>query len=176
MTIFDSWTSLGRTAIAGAAAYAVLVLVLRVSGKRTLAKLNAFDLVITVALGSTLASVLTARDLPLADGIFSLLLLVGLQYGVAWASVRSGPFRRAVRSEPELLLHHGTYLDEALRKARPTRDEVLAAIRQAGIADIGGVQAVVLETDGSISVIGASGGAGSASTPAGVHRAPPGPA
>jgi uncharacterized membrane protein YcaP (DUF421 family) len=55
---FDSWAQVGRVVLVGAATYGVLVLLLRVSGKRTLAKLNAFDLVVTVALGSTLATVL----------------------------------------------------------------------------------------------------------------------
>lgn len=172
MNYFDSWASLGRTAMAGIAAYGVLILMLRLSGKRTLAKLNAFDLVVTVALGSTLASVLTSRTLPLADGLFALLLLVALQFSIAWLSARWAGLRRLVKSEPELLLHDGTYLDEALREARLTRDEVRSAVRQAGIADVDTVRAVVLETDGSISVIGPSGGDAIASSLADVRHVP----
>ncbi len=61
---FDTWTGLGRTVVVGTLAYAALVLILRVSGKRTLSKMNAFDLIVTVALSSTLATVLLARDVP----------------------------------------------------------------------------------------------------------------
>ena len=172
MIFFDSWAGLGRTALAGVVAYAALLLLLRLSGKRTLAKLNAFDLVVTVALGSTLASVLTSRDLPLADGLFALGLLVALQFVIAWVSVRSAGFRRLVKSEPELLFHHGTYLDGALRQARLSRDEILAVVREAGIEDVAGVRAVVLETDGSISVIGPSGGPAHASSLTDVRRPP----
>ena len=54
---FDSWTALGRVLLVGTLAYVALVAILRISGKRTLTKLNAFDLVVTVALGSTLATI-----------------------------------------------------------------------------------------------------------------------
>ena len=65
---FSGWESLLRTLVVGALTYVVLVAFLRVSGKRTLAKMNAFDLVVTVALGSTLATVLLSKDVALADG------------------------------------------------------------------------------------------------------------
>ncbi len=76
--LFDSWLSLGRTAVVGVLAYLALVLLLRVSGKRTLSKMNAFDLVVTVALGSTLATVLLSTDVALATGILAFTLLIGL--------------------------------------------------------------------------------------------------
>ena len=155
---FDSWASLLRVVIVGALAYASLVLLLRVSGKRTLAKLNAFDLVVTVALGSTLATVLLNRSVSLAEGITAFLLLVGLQYGVAWLSVRSKSFGGMVKSEPTLLLHRGHFLEGAMRQQRVTREEVVSALRSSGVARPDGAAAVVLETDGSLSVIAASGG------------------
>ena len=64
MNFFDNWQSLAHTAWSGLLAYTLLVVLLRTSGKRTLSKLNAFDLVVTVALGSTLASVMTSDRLP----------------------------------------------------------------------------------------------------------------
>lgn len=67
----------------GVLAYVALVVLLRVSGKRTLSKMNAFDLVVTVALGSTLATVLMAKDVALAEGVFAFALLIGLQLFVS---------------------------------------------------------------------------------------------
>ena len=75
--LFDTWFGLVRIVVVGTAAYAALVLILRVSGKRTLAKLNAFDLVVTVALGSTLATVLLSKSVALAEGLLGFALLVG---------------------------------------------------------------------------------------------------
>ena len=96
-----------RTFVVGTLAYVFLVGSLRVSGKRTLAKLNAFDLVVTVAYGSTLATVLLSEKVALAEGVAALLLLIALQYLVTALSVRSRAFARAVRSEPSLLLRNG---------------------------------------------------------------------
>lgn len=151
---FDSWTGLLRVAVVGTLAYAALVALLRVSGKRTLAKLNAFDLVVTVALGSTFATVLLSKDVALAEGVLGFAVLAGLQWVVAWLSLRSPRFGQLVKSEPRLLLHRGRFLDGAMRAERVTRGEVLAALRNAGVTDPAQAGAVVLETDGSLSVIG----------------------
>ena len=149
----ESWESLAWTAFAAAAAYISLVVFLRISGKRTLSKLNAFDLVVTVALGSTLASVITSDRLPLANGLLALALLIFLQYAVAWANLRAGWFRRVVKSDPTLLVYRGALLEDALRRSRVGRDEILSAARGAGVRRLGELAAVVLEPDGSLSVI-----------------------
>lgn len=169
---FDSWQVLLRTAIVGVMAYATLVILLRVSGKRTLSKMNAFDFVVTVALGSTLASILTGRDVALAQGALAFALLIGLQFLITWSSVRVRWIRRTVTGEPVLLLYRGGYLQESLRHARVTEDEVQAAVRSAGVASLGEVEAVVLETDGSFSVVRGSGDTG-ASSLAGLKRPDP---
>ena len=80
---FDSWAELGRVTVVSVCAYAALVLLLRVSGKRTLSKMNAFDLVVTVALGSTFATVLLSKDVALAEGVLAFALLISLQFAVA---------------------------------------------------------------------------------------------
>ena len=77
---FDSWGGLVRVALVGVLAYSALVLLLRVSGKRTLSKMNAFDLIVTVALGSTLASIITSKDVALAEGMVAFVVLIGLQF------------------------------------------------------------------------------------------------
>jgi len=139
--------------LVGTAAYLALVLVLRLSGKRTLAKMNAFDLVVTVALGSTLATVLLSKDIPLAEGITAFALLALLQYVVTWSSVRFSAIRHLVRSEPALLFHDGTFLQSVLRKQRVTEQEVHQAMRSQGIGSLEDVAAVVLETDGTFSIL-----------------------
>lgn len=154
--VFDGWVGVARTVVVGILAYLGLVAMLRVSGKRTLSKLNAFDLVVTVALGSILATILLSRDVPLVDGLVAFALLIALQFAVAWTSVRLPWFRGMVASEPTLLMHRGRMLDDALRRARITPEEVRSAIRGAGMLDLDGVEAVVLEPDGSLSVVGSS--------------------
>lgn len=154
--LFDDAYGLLRVAIISVLAYGALVVVLRVSGKRSLAKLNAFDFVVTVALGSTLATVLLSGDVAFLEGATAFAMLAALQWLVSRLSVRWEPFAKAVRSEPRLLAENGCYCDSAMRLERVTQPEVEAAIRQAGIGRIEDMGAVVLETDGSISVIGRS--------------------
>lgn len=167
--LFGGWDSLLRTLVVGVLAYSALVVFLRVSGKRTLSKMNAFDLVVTVALGSTLATVLLARDVALADGALAFALLIGLQFAVTWSSVRARWVRQLATGDPLMLLYRGNILPAALLEARVTEDEVRAAIRSAGLASLDKVHAVVLETDGSFSVVQRDEG-GSGSSLAGVNR------
>ena len=150
---FDSWSVLGRTLIVGVLAYLALILLLRISGKRTLSKMNAFDFVITVALGSTLATVLLSTSVALARGILAFAILIFLQLAITWLSVRSPAVRRLVKAEPTLLVHKGNLLRGAMRSERVTEDEVLAALRTGGVAAIEDVEALVLETDSSFSVV-----------------------
>lgn len=151
--LFDDWSVLLRTAVIGVLAYVSLVALLRVTGKRTLSKMNAFDFVVTVALGSTLATILLSKDVALAQGALALALLVGLQFVITWSSVRARWVRRLVTGEPSLLLYRGAFLPDALRRVRVTEDEVRAGIRSAGLAALDDAEAVVLETDGSFSVV-----------------------
>ncbi|MCA9155919.1 MAG: DUF421 domain-containing protein [Planctomycetales bacterium] len=151
---FDNAFSLFRTLVMGVLAYVCLIILLRVSGKRTLSKMNAFDLIVTVALGSTLATVLLSKDVTLAQGSLAFAVLVGLQFAITWTSVRWRWVRKLVTGEPTLLLYDGRLLQSELRRTRVTDDEILAAIRAAGSAVVEDVAAVVLETDGSFSVMG----------------------
>lgn len=153
---FDDWQSVLRIVVVGSSAYSVLILWLRLTGKRTLTKWNAFDLVVTVALGSTLATVMLSRTTALVEGIVALGLLVALQFGITWLAVRTGLVDRLIKARPTLLLRRGCFLDDALRRQRVTREEVRAAVRGAGIGALDDVEAVVLETDGSVSVVGRS--------------------
>lgn len=150
---FDTWQGLGRVVVVGVLAYTALVIFLRISGKRTLSKMNAFDLVVTVALGSTLATILLSQDVALAEGLLALLLLISLQFIVAWLSVRVPTIQRLVKSEPTLLFHQGHMLQSALRSQRVTPEEIRAAIRTQGVSQMSEVEAVILETDGSFSVL-----------------------
>jgi uncharacterized membrane protein YcaP (DUF421 family) len=151
--VFESGSALLRTLVVGSLAYLTLVLLLRVAGKRTLSKWNAFDLVVTVAFGSTLATALLSKDTTLAQGVLAFGLLVGLQWGITWLSVRSLAVERWVKAQPRLLLFRGRLQKEALRQERVTESELRAALRARGITALEDVEAVVLETDGSFSVL-----------------------
>lgn len=150
---FESWFALIRILVVGVGAYAALIITLRISGKRTLSKWNAFDFVVTIALGSTLATVLLSKDIVLIEGVLAFIILISLQFLITWLSVRVNWIENIVKSRPELLMTNGVMREGALKRTRVSESEVLAAVRAAGIGSTTDVDAVVLETDGSFSVI-----------------------
>lgn len=151
--MFNSWSALAHTLIAGSLGYAVIIFLLRISGKRTLSKWNAFDFVVTIAFGSILASMLLSRDTSLLQASLGFGLLTLYQFILTWVAARSDLVQSLIKAEPTLLFHQGQFRSSALRQERVAEGEVLAAIRSKGIGDIGQVDAVILETDGSFSVI-----------------------
>ena len=150
---FNGWESLIRTLVVGILAYCTLVLFLRIAGKRTLSKMNAFDWVVTVALGSTLATILLNQDVALAQGALALALLIALQYVVTWSSVRSQRVRKIIAADPSLLVYQGQYLESTMLKERVTKEDVMAAIRASGHSSVADVGAVILATDGEFDVV-----------------------
>ena len=151
--LFQGWGGVARVLFTAVLVYVALVAMLRVSGKRTLAKLNAFDLVVTVAFGSTVATTLLNRQVPVAEGVAALGALIALQYVVAWSSLRWPFFRRAIRSEPTVLLRRGEPLSRPMRRERITEDELMSAVRDAGGRSFAEAEAVFLESDGTLTAI-----------------------
>lgn len=150
---FHTWSDIVRVLAVGTAAYLTLVVVLRLSGKRTLAKLNAFDFVVTVALGSTLATILLNSTVSWAEGAAALLALAGLQLIVALGASRLPVLRGVLTARPTLLVRDGVLLGDAMASQRVGVAEVRQAVRTSGHGALSAIGAVVLETDGSLSVI-----------------------
>src|SRR5699024_1047028 len=120
---------------------------------RTLSQLNAFDFVVTVALGSILASVLLDSTLSFTEGVTALALLGGLQFSVASISSRWPRTQNIITADPVLLLADGQIRHEAMRRNRLTESEIRQAVRSSGGGDLSQIRAVVLESNGKISVI-----------------------
>jgi uncharacterized membrane protein YcaP (DUF421 family) len=151
--LFDSWNDILRVLVTGVLAYAGLIVLLRISGNRTLSKMNSFDLVVTIAFGSILASVLLDKKISLADGLMAIALLVLMQFLATWLSVRSAYINAIMKTRPSLLLMDGSLIPATLKTVRVTEGEVHAAIRQSGLGGVEQVAAVIMESDGSLSVI-----------------------
>ncbi|HEX6749809.1 MAG TPA: YetF domain-containing protein [Longimicrobium sp.] len=150
---FHGFGPLGRTLLVGLISYATLVVLLRLSGKRAISKMNIFDFVVVVAIGSTLANVITTPDLDLADGLAALFVLVAVQHLISWATAHSHRVEKWVNGEPTLLLYRGQCIETVMKAHRVTKQEVRAAVRMAGLSSLDHAHAVVLETDGVFSVI-----------------------
>lgn len=151
--MFESMNPFLETIITGTIAYIAIIIMLRISGKRTLAKWNSFDFVVTIAFGSVLASILLSTSDQFGKGIVAFALLVLFQYVITWISVRSSVIQKLIKSEPSLLLYRGEMQKDVMKKQRIVEGEILAALRASGISAIEDADAVILETDGSFSVI-----------------------
>jgi len=119
---FDSWSDIARVVFVGTAAYGSLVLVLRLSDKRTLSQLSAFDFIVTVALGSTLATILLSSDVSWGEGVTALALLAGLQWVVAAVTSRRPASRKVTTAQPRhLRCRAGVERHTQRHSARATR-------------------------------------------------------
>ncbi|MEX1093922.1 MAG: YetF domain-containing protein, partial [Acidimicrobiia bacterium] len=118
-----------------------------------LSKMNAFDFVVTIALGSLFATVIINQEVTLAEGAASFAVLVVAQFAITFISVRSDRFERFLKAEPTLLYRNGEMLSESLRRVRVTEREVETIARRRGLPNLDTVSAVILEADGSFSVI-----------------------
>ena len=149
---FESWYNVGRTVTLSVIGFTALIALLRVSGKRTLSKLNVFDFVFVVAVGSVFAATIIDKDVTLVEGIAALATLIGLQVILAELAARSSFAERIINGGPTMLLSHGNFIPRALKRERITEEEIRAAIRGKGVTRVEDVDAVVLENDGTLTV------------------------
>lgn len=115
--------------------------------------MNAFDFIVTIALGSTLATVILNKDISLADGATAFFSLIFLQFAITWLSVRSRKFKHMITREPVLVLYKGELQEKTAKQERITIEEIHLAVRQKGIADLNAVDIMILETTGEFTVV-----------------------
>lgn len=152
-TFFDGWEKVARVAVLSICAYVGLVVMLRASGKRTLTKLNVYDFVFVVALGSVLAATVLTPQITLAEGLVATAVLIAMQYLLSYLSVSSSKVDSYVNGEPTLVFHSGDFLWDAMKEERVSPEEITAAARRQGILSLDSIDSIVLETDGTFSVI-----------------------
>jgi uncharacterized membrane protein YcaP (DUF421 family) len=150
---FNGWESVFRIIISAAVIYVVIVLALRVAGEKALAKMSGFDLIVTVALGSLVATIPVTTSISIADGVAAIIAYLLLQEVTRYLQARSRHVRQIVRERPRLVVWDGQLLHDRMREDNLTDEEVRAAIRQAGLISLTQVQAAILENDGQWSII-----------------------
>jgi uncharacterized membrane protein YcaP (DUF421 family) len=150
---FESWRHLLRTAVVGGLSYLLLVAILRIAGKKSLARMNVFDTVYAVALGSTLAAAVLSPSVTLTDALTAFVVLVGLQMVLRKLARTSRRIEHIINGNATLVFRSGQFLETAMSHHHTSKGEILNAIRQKGILALDDVAAVVLETDGKFSVI-----------------------
>lgn len=146
------WAVLGWTVVNTAIIYAVVIVLVRIQGLRSFAKMSSFDFASTVAVGSIMATTAASPSVSLAAGSTAAATLFAVQLVVALAR-RSAAFRSAVDNDPLLLMVGSEVLHENLRRGQVTEDDLRGKLREANVLRVSEVRAVILETTGDISVM-----------------------
>ena len=133
--------------------YILIIVYIRILGKRSTSELNNFDWIVTVSVGSIVASTVILKDISVTEGGLGIFILMILQFIVTKFMYQSESFREVVKSTPQLLLFEGEFIDENMKKERILKPEVYAAIRQSGLKSVKQIYAIVLETNSKMSVI-----------------------
>jgi uncharacterized membrane protein YcaP (DUF421 family) len=138
--------------IRATAVYALLWLVLRVSGKREVTQLTAFEMILLITLGDLISQTVLQEDLSFTGGALAVATFTLLSILVSWLSWRFAGSRKLLEGEPTVLIKDGSIDDTVLRYERLPIDDVLAAAREHGVRDLAEIDLMVLEADGTFSI------------------------
>jgi len=136
-----------------AAVYAVVLIGVRLSGKREVGQMTPFDLTLLLLISNGVQNAMTGPDTSLLGGVVAAATLLILNYFVAEFSGANRRFRKFVQGQPSLLVHDGTVIESHMAKEHVSMDELQRALREHGIGSYHDVALAVLEVDGSISCL-----------------------
>ncbi len=153
LEIFGDGEELLEVAVRAIIMYIFAVTLLRMFGKRTTMTTAGFDLIVTVALGSVLASTIVSTSRPIVHGMLGILALVAMQWLVSMGVSRSTTVERVAVSPARMLLRDGQILRSNLLDERLSVEQLEQSIRQSGNGDRDDLRAAILESNGNVSVI-----------------------
>lgn len=138
-----------RTAVV----YAVVLIGIRLAGKREVGQMTPFDLVLLLLIANAVQNAMTGPDTSVVGGIVAAVTLLLLNAAVNRLVWKNRKVRKAIEGSPTILVRHGSMVEKNLEKEKVTADSLMQALREHGIATISDVSIAVLEIDGSISVL-----------------------
>jgi uncharacterized membrane protein YcaP (DUF421 family) len=138
-----------RTAVV----YFVILIGIRLTGKREIGQMTPFDLALLLLLSNAVQNAMTGPDTSVSGGIVAAATLLLLNAAVTQVVWKNEKVRKIVEGTPTLLIRHGKLIQEHLDKEKVTADALTQALREHGVASVKDVSVAVLEIDGSISVL-----------------------
>jgi len=133
--------------------YLFLLVAFRLTGKRQVGQLTPFDLVLLLLISNVVQNAVIGNDNSLGGGLLGAATILLLNLLVVEITYRSKRLRRLLEATPTILVHNGKVLHQNLARERVTMEDLLAALRRNGVADIAHVRIAMLEENGGISVI-----------------------
>ena len=150
-----NWNTVSTILLSALGIYAAVIVLTRISGKRSFSKMSSFDFAMTVAVGSIIATTILSASVNLVEGFVALSGIYLLQMIIAFGR-RYRFFHRLVDNSPLLLMEGEEVLTENLRKARVSVADLRSKLREANVSRLSDIKVVVFETTGDISVLHAS--------------------
>ena len=148
-----SWHGVLAVVARTATIYLVVLLGVRLSGKREVGQMTPFDLTLLLLISNAVQNAMVGPDNSLLGGILAAVTLLGMNYFVAELSGANRRFRKLVQGSPSLLIHNGELIPMHLAREHVSMDEIERALREHGVASVRDVSLAVLEVDGSISIL-----------------------
>lgn len=152
--------------------YLVLIVGVRLMGKRQIGQLEASEFVVTMLIANLASIPMQEEGIPLLSGLVPILTVLGMELVLSGVIMRSVRFRRLLCGKPVILIENGRILQENLRSTRVTLDELTGHLREKDILELESVQYAILETDGSLSVFPFPAQCPASALDAGIHPKP----
>jgi len=133
--------------------FTIVIIITRVFGLRTFAKMSSFDFASTIAVGSVLAAIILNKDYSLLKGGIVLLAIIGFQTLFSYLVRKHDFFKNLFTNKPQIIMWDGKILHKKLKSCNVGEDDLIAKLREANVHDFNEVKAVILESTGDVSVI-----------------------
>jgi len=143
------WEFVARAALV----YAALLVLVRLSGKRTVGEFTPFDLVVVILLGESTQGAMVGADVSVPGSLIVATTLIALNYALGFVTARSRRIDRLVEGEPVVVMRNGRMLSHALRRNNVPESDLEEALRKQGVSAHEDVELAILETNGEITVL-----------------------
>lgn len=151
--IYTTWPTVLMVVLSAAGIYITLMVCTRIAGLRSFSKMSSFDFALTVAIGSIIASSLLTDSPPLLQAVVALATVFGLQFIVSRSRASMAWVQTTIDNQPMLLMAGTEVLEQNMSRARVSKNDLRAKLREANVTSLDQVYAVVMESTGDISVL-----------------------
>ena len=143
----------GEIVVSALLFYFLILAMVRLVGKRSTSQFNSFDWIINITVGSLAASGILLRNVPFHNAAAAIVMIMLGQFALTKLVLRFDWASRLVKARPTLLTHRGRYLEQGMKKTRISPEEIKARLRAEGLTDVEEADWVILETDGTLTVL-----------------------
>jgi len=155
-TIFihdTTWTFAAEITIRVVLMFSMIMIFLRLTGKRGIRQLSIFELAIILSLGSIAGDPMFTEDLPLIQALLIMSIVIILYRLTTWLMMKYQPFEDLIEGTSLYIVEDGMLVLDKIKRGKMSHDEFFAEMRQQGIEHLGQVRAGLLETDGEFSIL-----------------------